>query len=44
MEIKKYLNSSSDDHFPSFTSFVQEYAMNIFLHMHTYLYYFFLIY
>ena len=30
MEIKKYLNSSSDDHFPSFTSFVQEYAMNIF--------------
>ena len=29
MEIKKYLNSSSDDHFPSFTFLVQEYAMNI---------------
>lgn len=42
MEIKKYFNSSSDDHsFPSFTSFFQEYAMNIltfYIYIYTYFY------
>lgn len=42
MEIKEYFNSSSDDHsFPSFTSFFQEYVMNILNFLHIYIYTYF---